>query len=89
MITKRVSTSTTIALWVCLTVTIGLFIASACIPPYCVVDPSLFKAAGYLFGNATLFVVREAIREGLGVKLTHGDTTVEIKDLDGKDHEQG
>lgn len=87
-ITRRVSTSTTIALWVCLTVTIGLFIASACIPPYCVVDPSMFKAAGYLFGFATLFVVREAIREGLGVKLTHGETTVEIKDMDIKDIEQ-
>lgn len=83
-ITRRVSTSTTIALWVCLTVTIGLFIASACIPPYCVVDPSMFKAAGYLFGFATLYVVREAIREGLGVKLTHGDTTVQVGDLDGK-----
>ena len=22
--------------------------------------------------------------EGLGVKVTHGDTTIEIKDLDGK-----
>jgi hypothetical protein len=83
-ITRRVSTSTTVALWVCLAVTIGLFIASACIPPYCVVDPSMFKAAGYLSGFATLFVAREAIREGLGVKLTHGDTTVQVGDLDGK-----
>ena len=31
--------------------------------------------------------VVEAIREGLGVKLTHGDTVVEIKDLDGKGNE--
>ena len=37
-----------------------------------------------MFAFATLFEVREAIREGLGVKLTHGDTTVEVRDLDGK-----
>ena len=84
VITKRVSTSTTIALWVCLTTTIGLFVTSAIMPPKGAIDPSMFKAAGYLFGFATLFVLREAIREGLGVKLTHGDTTIEVKDLDGK-----
>lgn len=84
VITKRVSTSTTIALWVCLLTTIGLFITSALVPPKGVIDPSMFKAAGYLTGFATLIVIREAIREGLGVKLTHGDTSVEIKDTDGK-----
>lgn len=84
-ITKRVSLSTTIALWVCLATTIGLFITSALMPPKGAIDPSMFRAAGFLFAFATLVVVREAIREGLGVKLTHGDTTVEIHDLDGKD----
>lgn len=83
-ITKRVSTSTTIALWVCLLTTIALFITSALMPPKGVIDPSMFKAAGYMFAFGTLIVTREAIREGLGVKLTHGDTTVEVKDLDGK-----
>lgn len=84
VITKRVSTSTTIALWVCLLVTIALFITSALMPPKGVIDPSMFKAAGYLSGFATLFVIREAIKEGFGIKLTHGDSTVEIKDVDGK-----
>lgn len=86
VITKRVSTSTTIALWICLITTIGLFITSALLPPKGVIDPSMFKAAGYILSFATLIVIREAIREGLGVKLTHGDTTVEVKDLDGKDN---
>ena len=27
---------------------------------------------------------REAILEGFGIKLTHGSTTVEVKDQDGK-----
>ena len=84
-ITRRVSISTTIALWVCLLTTIGLFLTSAYWPPKGVIDPSMFKAAGYLSGFATLFVIREAIREGLGVKLTHGETTVQVGDMDGKE----
>ena len=86
--TKRVSLSTTIALWVCLATTIGLFITSALYPPKGEIHPSMFKAAGFLIAFGTLAVLREAIREGLGVKLTHGDTTVEIHDLDGKKDEQ-
>ena len=81
---KRVSISTTVALWVCLVTTIALFVTSALLPPKGVIDPSMFKAAGYLFAFATLLITREAIREGLGVKLTHGDTTVVIQDMDGK-----
>lgn len=87
-ITKRVSTSTTIALWVCLISTIGLFITSALVPPVGVIDPSMFKAAGYILAFATLVVVREAIREGLGISLTHGDTSLVI-DPDGKPDNDG
>ena len=87
-IAKGVSKTTTIALWVCMSVSIGLFVTSFFIPPKGVIDPSVFKAGAYLFGFATLFVVREAIREGLGVKLTHGDTTIEVKDLDGKEDDK-
>ena len=87
-ITKRVSTSTTIALWVCLITTIGLFITSASLPPMGVIDPSMFKAAGYILSFATLIVLREAIREGLGVKLTHGNVSLEIKDQDGPDNNE-
>lgn len=85
--TKRVSVSTTIALWVCLSMTIIFFCVSLAIPPRGVIDPSIFKAAGFLFAFASLFELREAIREGLGVKLTHGDTIIEVHDLDGKDDE--
>ena len=82
--THRVSRSTTIALWVCLLATLALFTLSAVVPPVGAIDPSMFKAGGYMFAFAGLFVLREAIREGLGVKLTHGETSIEIKDLDGK-----
>lgn len=82
--TKRVSISTTVALWVCLSMTIAMFAVSFFIPPKGVIDASVFKAAGFMFAFASLFELREAIREGLGVKLTHGETTVEIHDMDGK-----
>ena len=85
--TKRVSVSTTIALWVCLSMTIVFFCVSLALPPRGVIDPSVFKAAGFLFAFASLFELREAIREGLGVKLTHGDTVIEVHDLDGKEDE--
>ena len=86
--TKRVSISTTIALWVCLGMTIAMFITSLFIPPKGIIDPSIFKAAGFLFAFASLFELREAIREGMGVKLTHGETTVEISDMDGKESDE-
>ena len=82
--TRRVSISTTIALWVCLGMTIAMFVVSLFIPPRGVIDASIFKAAGFMFAFASLFELREAIREGLGVKLTHGQTTIEVHDLDGE-----
>ena len=61
-----------------------MFITSFVLPPTGIIDPSVFKAAGYMFGFGSLFELREAIREGLGVKLTHGGTTIEVHDLDGQ-----
>ena len=63
--------------------TIAMFVTSFLIPPKGVIDASVFKAAGFMFAFASLFELREAIREGLGVKLTHGGTTIEVHDLDG------
>lgn len=86
-LTRKVKTSTTIALWVCLAASLGLLVASFVVPPTGIIDPSVLRAASLLFGFAALFVVREAVMEGLGIKLTHGETTVEIKDLDEKPQE--
>ena len=84
-ITRRVRTSTTIALWSLTIISAGLLIASFIVPPTGVIDPSVLRGAGMLFGFAALFVAREAFLEGMGIKLTHGETTIEIKDQDGKD----
>jgi hypothetical protein len=67
--------------------TIIMFCVSLALPPCGAIDPSVFKAAGFMVAFASLFELREAIREGLGVKLTHGDTVIEVHDLDGKEDE--
>lgn len=87
--TKNVSKTTTVLLWIFALATISLFAASFIVPPTGVIDPSILKAAALLFAFATLAEAREAIREGLGVKLTHGHTTIEVHDLDGKEGEHG
>lgn len=82
--TKNISLQTTILLWLFALTSIGLFIASFIVPPRGTIDPSVLKAVSLLFAFATLAEAREAIREGLGVKLTHGQTTIEVHDLDGQ-----
>ena len=85
---RNVRASTTLALWVCIAVAVGLFIASFLVPPMGVIDGSVLRAVSLLFAFGSLAVLREAIREGIGAKLTHGNTTIEIKDIDGKDTRQ-
>jgi len=87
-VTRNISTTTTVLLWVFGLTTIGLLVASFLVPPRGIIDPSVLKAAALLFAFATLAEAREAIREGLGVKLTHGHTTIEVHDLDGHPDEQ-
>lgn len=82
--TRNVRTSTTIGLWVCMISSIALLVTSFIVPPMGEISPSVLKAGSLIFAFAALLEVREAIAEGLGVKLTHGDTTVVVKDLDEK-----
>lgn len=82
--TRNVRTSTTVALWVCLIASIALLVASFIVPPMGEISPTVLKGGSLIFAFAALMEVREAITEGLGVKLTHGGTTVEVKDLDNK-----
>lgn len=85
--TRNIRTSTTVALWVCMISSIALLVASFLVPPMGEISPSVLKAGSLIFAFAALMEVREAIAEGLGVKLSHGDTTVVIKDLDGKEEQ--
>lgn len=81
--TKRVTWQTTALLWIFSLSAVGLFVASFCVPPTGVIDGSVLKAVSWFFALGALAEVREAIREGLGVRLTHGQTTIEVHDLDG------
>ena len=80
--TKNIKTGTTIALLTSFSLSAGLLIASFVVPPIGIINGSVLKAASLIFGFAGLFFLREAVMEGLGVKLTHGETTIEVKDLD-------
>lgn len=82
--TKNISKTTTILLWIFGLTTIALLTASFIVPPTGEISPSVLKGAAILFAFATLAEAREAIREGLGVKLTHGNTTIVVQDLDGQ-----
>lgn len=81
--TQRVTWQTTALLWIFSLSSVGLFVASFLVPPLGAIDPSVLKAVALLFAFGALAEAREAIREGLGVKLTHGSTTIEVHDLDG------
>lgn len=85
--TRNVKASTTIAMWVCLLAAIGLYVASFLVPPMGEIHPSVLKAGSWIFAFAGLAELREAVQEGLGFKLTHGDTTVVVQDLDNKPKE--
>lgn len=82
-VTRRVTWQTTALLWIFSLSAVGLFAASFIVPPTGVIDGSVLKAVALLFAFGALAEAREAIREGLGVKLTHGSTTIEVHDLDG------
>lgn len=82
-VSRNVSLSTTIGLWVCTIAAIGLLAASFALPPVGAIDPSALRGGSLFFAFAGLWELREAIHEGLGFKLTHGETVIEVKDQDG------
>lgn len=87
-IARNVHTSTSILLWSCTATAIGLLIASFITPPPGEIHPSVLKGGSLIFAFAALALLREAIMEGLGFKLTHGDTSVIVQDMNGPHHEE-
>ena len=69
------------AFWVCLTITVGLFVAGFCVPPHGEIDGSILTAGGILFAFATLETVHVALRKGVDAKVKHGQTELTIVDL--------
>lgn len=57
---------------------IGLIIASFCVPPMGVIDGSVLAAIGEIFGFAALGTVIKAIDNGTSTKVSHNNTSIEI-----------
>lgn len=75
----NVSLETTIALWICLFITLSLGIGSFFCPPMGEIHRSVLEFGCLIFGFITAFVAREAIKEGRGASITHGQTHIEVK----------
>lgn len=67
-----------VAFWVCLVVSIGLMIGSAIVQPPFVVDASIFKCVGWLFGFAALGLLPDVLALGRTAKIQRGNTVVTI-----------
>ena len=67
--------------WVCLTTALLLIVASFIVPPTGVIDGSVLKAVGEIFGFATLWTVYRAVERGIDAQVTHGNTTVTVGDI--------
>lgn len=70
------------AFWLCLVCSIALITGGFFAPPMGVIDGSLLKAVGELFGFATLGVIADAVRKGSDIKLKKGDVELELNNPD-------
>ena len=75
---ERKATRNRIEFWVCLITSIGLFVGGFFVPPMGVIDGSVLTAVGMLLGFAVLAQLPHIIGMSKSVKLTHGDTTIEV-----------
>jgi len=81
---------TSVPFWICLVASICMEIAGMIIPPQGVIDGSVITGVGFLFGFAVLWCVYQAIEKGIDARIEHGDTTIELGDLnDGKEIDDG
>lgn len=75
---KEQCTTCRIAFVICLAVSIALIVGGFFVPPKGVIDGSVLKAVGELFAFAALAVGAHAVRLGYDLRVSKGDTTVEI-----------
>ena len=60
-------------------ISVGHIVSSFFIPPTGVIDGSALAAVGELFAFAALFMGWEAMERGVDAKITHGNTTIDLK----------
>jgi len=66
--------------WICLIVSIFLFIGSALVPPYFVIDSSIFVAVGELMGFTALGALYKALDNNKKATFKRGDLEVTVGD---------
>lgn len=66
------------AFYISLISSVGLLIAGLCVPPYGVIDPSLLKGVGELFGFATLATINNAINKGSKITFNKGNMNMTV-----------
>ena len=76
-----------IAFFVCLGTSIFLMVGSAIVPPPFVIDASIFKCVAYLLGFAALSQVPALVESGKSARITHGNTSLTVGDLDDIDQD--
>lgn len=71
--------------FVCLVISIALFVGGFFCPPMGVIDGSVLTASGILLAFAALAVAGQNLANGKAVEFHHGDTEVTIGDKDEED----
>lgn len=77
---NNISKHTKITLWASFLVVVGLGIYSAVCPPQGEIHKSILEFSCILAGFPLMAIVCEAIHEGLNVKYTRGNTSIEVND---------
>lgn len=68
-----------IVFWICLIVSLGLFVGGFFVPPKGVIDGTVITAAGLLFGFAVLGQVPVIIETAKKTTISKGDMTIEVE----------
>lgn len=82
---ERKSKTSIISFFICLGIAIILMVGGAIVPPPFVIDATIFKAVGWLFGFAALGQLPAILDADKWAKISHGNTTVIVGDKDDMD----
>lgn len=79
---ENITKQTTYALWAVFLIMAALIVVGFIIPPPGEIPESVLKTMPWLFSISVVAVIREAIKEGRGAKITHGQTVIDINSND-------
>lgn len=85
---ERKSKTSVISFFICLGISVILMVGGAIVPPPFVIDATIFKAVGWLFGFAALGQLPAILDADKWAKISHGNTTVIVGDKDDMDRKR-